>query len=196
MAPLDVFANTARRTVIAALLSLAWTAGGQSTAWAKPLAVILTEQPGLFDPETGLRLARYNAPTPDDIPGARRADAAEVRRLIGRDAIAIDVSEAEPGAARRATVPNAIWLPEVGEGLLFVDARERLATHLKRNAEGDLNRPVVVFAETDLWTSWNAARRIASMGSANVYWYPEGVAEWRDMGWALTKVRPATAEGQ
>ena len=167
---------------------------GPGVVRAAPAAVIWAQDPDLFDPESGLRLARYSAPTPSDIPGARRVSAAEVRRLVGNGAVAIDVTSQEAGEGQRATIPNAVWLPEAGEGLLFVDAREALAAQLKKGAGGDLNRPVVVFAETDLWLSWNAARRIALMGYSNVNWYPEGVDHWRDLGWALVRVGPGPAD--
>ena len=163
---------------------------------------MVAERPDLFDPETGMRLGHYNASPPEDIPGARRVDVAQTRRLIGAGAAAIDVSAPAhlrdpatggwPQTASRETIPNTSWLPGFGEGLLLTERRRYLERILDHLTEGDRNRPVVVFSDSSSWRGWNAARRLSVMGYANVNWFPEGVSGWRERGWAVVLRRPAT----
>ena len=43
--------------------------------------------------------------------------------------------------------------------------------------------------------SWNAAKRILSMGYVNVAWYPDGTDGWTDMLLPVTEAQPAPPVG-
>ena len=53
----------------------------------------------------------------------------------------------------------------------------------------------MIYCLRDCWMSWNAAKRILSMGYVNVPWYPEGTDGWTDELLPLTKAQPAPAAG-
>jgi len=65
---------------------------------------------------------------------------------------------------QRQTLPGTVWLANVGMG----------------------NLP----EELECWHSWNAAKRAASYGYANIYWYRQGVKGWLEAGYPLTTVQP------
>lgn len=159
-------------------------------------------RPELFDPETGYRIGRQRAPTPDDIPPpAKLVSPEEARELILDGAIALDVF----GAAQsrfdeldgtwlvskvRESLPGAIWLPETGRGRLDGVMSGYLEDNLAEMTGGDFNRDLVVFCIADCWMSWNAAQRIASIGYQKVYWYRLGTDGWLDLGEPLEVVSP------
>ncbi|MGP6089445.1 PQQ-dependent catabolism-associated CXXCW motif protein [Antarctobacter jejuensis] len=159
-------------------------------------------RPDLFDPETGYRIGRQRAPTPEDIPGpALLVSPEEARALLQAGGVALDVFGAQQSrfdeldgtwlvSKQRLSLPGAVWLPEVGRGRLSEVMARYLAENLERVTGGDPGRAVVVFCVADCWMSWNAAQRIASLGYARVYWYRLGTDGWLDMGWALTPVEP------
>lgn len=159
-------------------------------------------RPDLFHEKTGYRIARHRAPTPDDIPGpAKLIGVADAARILERDGIAIDVAGALQSRfdelegtwlvrGPRQSLPGAIWLPEVGCGVLELQVRAYLEDNLHRLTAGDKGRPVVVFCMADCWMSWNAARRIASFGYTSVYWLRDGTNGWADSGRRLTPVLP------
>lgn len=170
-------------------------------AGAEPTAAHRERRPDLFHPETGLRIARQRAPTPDDVPGASVVHAAGVTALVAEGAVLLDV-----GAALRShfdeldgtwlvpeehpTLPGATWLPETGRGTLSPEMDRYLADHLERLTGGDRTRPVVVFCVADCWMSWNAAQRISALGYARVHWFPDGVDGWRDAGGETVPATP------
>ncbi|MEL7469848.1 MAG: rhodanese-like domain-containing protein [Pseudomonadota bacterium] len=159
------------------------------------------QRPDLFDPETGLRIARQRAPTPDDVPGAQRSSASGVRGLMDAGAVLLDV-----GAALQSrydeldgtwlvrddhmSLPGAVWLPETGRGTLSPEKRHYLSSHLARLTAGDRGRDIVVFCIADCWMSWNAAQRISALGYRNVHWFREGIDGWLDAGWELEAATP------
>lgn len=159
-------------------------------------------RPDLFHPETGYRIERQRAPTPDDIPGpARMTGAPEVRRLLDEGAVAIDVFGALQSRydeldgtwlvnGPRDSLPGAIWLPEVGRGYLTEDMQAYLADNLERLSGGDRATTIIVFCVADCWMSWNAAQRIAALGYENVAWFRLGTDGWQDEGWPLAPVEP------
>src|SRR3546814_7269597 len=86
-------------------------------------------------------------PTPPN-PANRRADA------IWRD-------------PQRETIKGAVWLANMGYGRLSEAEETAFKEELQRRA-GSLDRPIVVFCETDCWMSWNAAKRALSYGFRNI----------------------------
>lgn len=177
---------------------------------AAPLMAETTEEhrakrPDLFHPETGLRIARQRAPTPDDVPGAERVSAAETRALAEGGAVLLDVG----GAAQsryddldgtwlvpepHPSLPNAVWLPETGRGTLSFTMARYLSDTVARLTGADLGHPIVVFCIADCWMSWNAAQHLGMLGYREVYWFAEGVDGWREEGWPLPVVDPVPVD--
>lgn len=154
-------------------------------AWADPVA-------GEFDPETGYRMSRYQAPVPDEVPGGRRVNFEEVERHV-RDgtAILIDVMPTDGSGAHPETgewhlktphkdIPGSVWLPDVGRGRLDPGLAHYFQSNLEHLTQGNKARPIVVYCQADCWMGWNAAKRAAEIGYTSVLWYPEGRDGWRD----------------
>lgn len=147
---------------------------------------------GLFSKETGYRIARYRAPTPDTVPGGKRIDIDELDRLAREEkALLIDVMVAEGAgpdpetgqwrlSKPRKTLPGSIWLADVGAGTLSPKLSDYFAQNLKELTGGDRTYPMILFCMADCWMSWNAVQRAAQLGYTRVYWYPEGTDGWRD----------------
>ena len=160
------------------------------------------KRPDLFDAETGYRIARQRAPTPDDIPPpAVLIGPEEARDLMQEGALILDVFSAAQSrfdeldgtwlvSEPRFSLPGAVWLPETGRGSLTPDMQAYLVDNLARLTSDDKNHPVVVFCVADCWMSWNAAQRIAALGYARVYWYRLGTDGWLDIGETLEPVDP------
>ena len=162
-------------------------------------------RPELFHPDTGLRIARQRAPTPDDVPGAVRVTATQVRAMTRTGAILLDVGAAAQSRyddldgtwlvrGQHLSLPGATWLPEVGRGTLTETMSAYLTANIERLTGGDRTRPVIVFCIADCWMSWNAAQRLTSMGYTNVHWFAEGTDGWTDQGWDLAPVDPVPVE--
>ena len=159
-----------------------------------------TKRPELFHPDTGMRVSRQRAPTPDDVPGAVRVDAHQVKDLTTSGALLLDVGPAlqsrfdeldgtwlVPKGHR--SIPGAVWLPEVGRGELEPIMQRYLVANLSKLAS-DTDRAIVVFCMADCWMSWNAVQRIHALGYPNVFWFAEGVDGWLDQGWDLEAIEP------
>lgn len=159
------------------------------------------KRPDLFHPDSGLRIGRQRAPTPDDVPGAARVLAQQVRDLAQKGASLLDVGAAVQSRyddldgtwlvrGQHVTLPGAIWLPETGRGVLTPEMQEYLYSNVVALTQGDLSKPIVVFCIADCWMSWNAAQRLTTMGYTSVHWFAEGIDGWKDEGWALVPVDP------
>ncbi|WP_425038279.1 rhodanese-like domain-containing protein [Primorskyibacter sp. S187A] len=169
-------------------------------AGAESYVSMQERRPDLFDTETGYRIARQRAPTPQDIPApVTRIMIDEVVALQGQGALLLDVFGAQSArydeldgtwlvSKVHESLPGALWLPEVGRGRLT----EEMQAYLARNLEAHLSdgRGVIVFCVADCWMSWNAAQRIAAMGYGAVYWFREGISGWLDAGWTLEPAEP------
>lgn len=171
-------------------------------ALAESSASHMARRPDLFDPETGYRIGRQRAPTPEDIPApARLVSPPEARELLQAGAIPLDVFAAQQSrfdeldgtwlvSKERLSLPGAVWLPEVGRGRLSGEMTHYLTENLVRLTGGDRARALVVYCVADCWMSWNAAQRIATLGYEQVYWYRLGTDGWLDYGWPLSPVEP------
>ena len=159
-----------------------------------------TKRPELFHPDTGLRVSRQRAPTPDDVPGARRVDALQVQELAASGALLLDVGPALQSRfdeldgtwlvpRDHRSLPGAVWLPEVGRGELEPVMQRYLSANLSKLTAGT-DHAIVVFCMADCWMSWNGVQRIRSHGYANVLWFAEGVDGWLDRGWDLEAIEP------
>lgn len=145
-----------------------------------------------FSSETGYRISRYRAPTPDNAVGGTRIDIDALDRLVSDEkALLLDVMIAEgagtdpkTGVWRlskpRKTIPGAIWLADVGKGHLTPELDDYYKRNLMRLTQGDPDHPIIIFCMADCWMSWNAVKRAADMGYRRIYWYAEGTDGWRD----------------
>ncbi len=178
-----------------AALTLAF-ACGTSCALADPVQQHI-------DPATGYRIERYQAPVPETPPAGERIWIDAIDRLVTQDrALLIDVSpitgagyDPETGAWRsnkpHLTLPGAVWLPEVGRGVIDTNVAAFLEGQLKRLSGGDMARAIIIFCSADCWMSWNAMKRIAALGYTRLFWFPEGTDGWRDWERQLVPVTPA-----
>jgi PQQ-dependent catabolism-associated CXXCW motif protein len=155
----------------------------------------------------GYRTENYRAATPATLSGARVISTVEAERLW-RDiaAVFIDVLPHAPRPANlppgtiwrdkpRLDIPGSIWLPDTGYGELAPLTQDYLRTNVERVTGGDRTKLLVVYCLRDCWMSWNAAKRILSMGYVNVAWYPDGTDGWTDMQLPVTEVQPAPPAG-
>lgn len=173
---------------------------------AGPAAAASTEElrsarPDLFHTETGFRISEQAAETPDDIPGSRRVEAGEVRRMAEDGALLIDVGGAAeqrydeldgswPVNGDHMSIPGSTWLPEIGRGTLTEDMEAYLEENVERLTEGDRSRSIVVFCIADCWMSWNATQRLVTMGYTDVVWFADGSDGWTAAGGELAPIKP------
>jgi len=154
---------------------------------------------------TEYRTTDYRAPTPAGLAGARVVSTEEAERLWqGQSAVFVDVLPRAPRPANlppgtiwrdrpRQDIPGSIWLPDTGYGALAPATEDYLRKNLQRATGGDRAKLLVIYCLRDCWMSWNAAKRILSMGYANVAWYPDGTDGWTDTLLPVAEVQPAPA---
>jgi PQQ-dependent catabolism-associated CXXCW motif protein len=92
-------------------------------------------------------------------------------------------------------IPGSIWLPDTGYGDLAPATQEYLRMNLERATGGDRTRPLVIYCLRDCWMSWNAAKRILSMGYTHVAWYPDGTDGWTDKLLPVVEAQPEPGAG-
>jgi PQQ-dependent catabolism-associated CXXCW motif protein len=155
----------------------------------------------------GYRTADYRAPTPATLAGARVLSTIAAERLWRDEAaVFVDVLPHAPRPANlppgtiwrdkpRLDIPGSLWLPDTGYGELASVTQDYLRTNIERATGGDRTKLIVVYCLRDCWMSWNAAKRILSMGNANVAWYPDGTDGWTDMLLPLADAQPAPPIG-
>lgn len=163
-------------------------------------ALLLTGGAGAPAPD-GYRMDEYRAQVPDTVPGGQvAADPAAVRALAASGAVLVDVLPAlrrpegmRPGSPwlpqPHRTIPGSLWLPEVGRGAISGAADAWFRARLAQATGGDLDRPVLFFCQRDCWMSWNAAKRAATYGYQQVWWYPDGTDGWTGAGLPLAEAR-------
>jgi len=154
------------------------------------------------DAKTGLRMERYRAPVPADVPDATTLNN-EAARQMHRDGSAVFIDVYPPKglgpdpleghwviSEERHSIPGAIWLPEVGRGSLQADALDYFNRNLKRLSNNDKAAALVFFCTSDCWQSWNATRRATALGYTNLFWYPLGSDGWQELGGELQRAYP------
>lgn len=173
----------------------------RATTLAIMLFLLAGNADGDFNAE-GYRTTHVRSPVGRAPEGAAQIAvpaAADIWR--SREALFIDVLPAEGGVADRSTgrwrlaephnsIPGAFWFPGAGAGDLSVATNRWLQRGLASLARGQKDRMIVVFCKADCWLSWNAARRLASSGYSNVWWFAEGADGWREAGMPLAPVHP------
>jgi PQQ-dependent catabolism-associated CXXCW motif protein len=128
--------------------------------------------------------------TPATLSGAAVVDAEGVARLKEEGAILLDVGPPTPKPSTmpdnapwmpvHMSIPGAIWLAGAGAGNISQGFEERFASAVVAVTGGDRNKPIVVFCHPRCWASWNAGKRLVTLGYRNVYWFPGGAEAWRD----------------
>jgi PQQ-dependent catabolism-associated CXXCW motif protein len=148
------------------------------------------------------RTSDYRAPTPAGLAGAKVVSTVEAERLWrDQTAIFIDVLSHAPRPANlpagtiwrdkpRLNIPGSIWLPDTGYGALAPVTEDYLRKNLARATGGDRAKLLVIYCLRNCWMSWNAAKRILSMGYANVAWYPDGTDGWTDERLPVVQAQP------
>src|SRR6516164_8672454 len=149
----------------------------------------------------GYRMQDYRAPTPRTLQGARVVSTAEAHELWKAGAAFVDVLPHAPRPANlppgtiwqekaRLDIPGSIWLPDTGYGALAPVTEDYLRNNLARVTGGDRAKLLVIYCLRNCWMSWNAAKRIRSMGYANVAWYPDGTDGWTDEQLPVAQAQP------
>ena len=148
-------------------------------------------------------MSEYRAPVPPSAPGTTTVDTDKVQAMIAEGhTVLIDVLPRPPRPAGlsddavwlpkpHASLPGAVWLPNVGFGALSDELHLYLSGHLERLTTEVPTARLVIFCEPNCWMSWNAAKRAAEWGYERVYWYPEGTEGWKAAGLPLERVEPA-----
>lgn len=151
---------------------------------------------------SGYRTENYRAPVPATLQGARVIDAQEAERLWReKSAIFIDVMPRPlkpdnlPATtlwreAPHKSIPGAIWLANVGYGVVPEPMLRAFEGQLERLTGSDRARMLVFFCQKECWMSWNAAKRAVSWGYGDVVWFPEGTDGWSDALLPLADIAP------
>jgi PQQ-dependent catabolism-associated CXXCW motif protein len=152
------------------------------------------------EPE-GYRMDDYRSPTPATVAGGVVLDTDAARKLWESGAAAwIDVLPAPrrpanlPASALwipvpHRDIPGSLWLPDIGRGALSSEFESYFHHHLEAATHGRKDAAVVFYCLADCWMSWNAAKRAASWGYTEVFWYRDGTD-----GWEAAKLPMADAE--
>jgi len=156
----------------------------------------------------GYRTHDYRAPTPAGLAGARVITTAQAEVLWqDKAAIFVDVMPRAPRPPNlppgtlwrdrpRLNIPESIWLPDTGYGELAPATEKYLRNNLERLTGGDHAKLLVIYCLKNCWMSWNAAKRVLTMGYANVAWYPEGTDGWTDALLPVVNAQPAPVVGE
>lgn len=154
------------------------------------------------DMPPGLKMDHYRGPTPACVPNGITLDIAGLQALQQTDEpVLIDVwailLRKEAGFPSvwlpnedHYSLPDAVWLPNVGYGELEPELERYLQDNLQHLTGGDKGKPLVFFCVADCWMSWNTVQRVRSYGYERVYWYKEGTDGWQEAGLPLTKTEP------
>lgn len=163
---------------------------------AEAAAIAHVEEP------TGYRLEKYREPVPKSLAGAKVIVTADVEKLYanGKSAF-IDVYPRAPkppnlpaGTLWRdpphLTMPGAVWMPNVGYGILPPETESGFKAQLEKVSGGDKSKTMVFYCLRNCWMSWNAAKRAVAYGYTAVQWFPDGNDGWQEAGNELEKVKP------
>ena len=155
----------------------------------------------LFD-DQGYRSGRYRTPVRADPAPAVPIDLAAALALEpGDNALFIDVMPVEGGVRdlvtgrwtlshEHLTIPGALWYPETGRAPVDGDLWQALEDRVIAARHKVPDAPVVIFCRADCWMSWNAARRLAIRGIANIRWLAEGTDGWHANARPLVPAQP------
>jgi PQQ-dependent catabolism-associated CXXCW motif protein len=202
-----------RRAAVRALLGLAALAPFASPALLAPslAAEIDTASPAarsetppstpVAEPD-GYRDDDYRKPVPSTLKGATVLSSSAAMTLwSSKTAVFIDVYPHAPKPANlpagtlwrettHQSIEDAVWLPNVGYGVLSAAHDDYFRSNLAALTKGDKAKPLVFFCLRNCWMSWNAAKRALAYGYTHVDWYPDGSDGWQEIGGFVVEVRP------
>lgn len=154
----------------------------------------------------GYRLELYDDEVPLGLDGAIRVTAKEVKQLqAAENAVVVDVipEHRKPDYLPKNQiwipvphrgVPGALWLPDVGYGVLSGVTEGYFKRHIETATAGNLDHPIVFYCRINCWMSWNAAKRALTYGYSKVYWFADGIEDWHFEGYDFAVL--TAAEGQ
>jgi PQQ-dependent catabolism-associated CXXCW motif protein len=187
------------------VLSGAIIIGTHARATADDVAISSPGPHGVATPPaepSGYRTDNYRSPVPLTLKGATVLSSDEAMKIwSAKSAIFIDVYPHPPkppdlpaGTLWRETthqsIEGAVWLPNVGYGVLSPGNDAYFRRNLKALTHGERTKQLVFFCLRNCWMSWNAAKRALSYGYTNVDWYRDGSDGWQESGGLLEDVRP------
>jgi PQQ-dependent catabolism-associated CXXCW motif protein len=187
------------------VLSCLLIAGIPGSIRAADVAISSTSSRAAAHPPSepdGYRTDHYRSPVPLTLKGARVLSDDEAMKIwAAKSAIFIDVYPHPPkppnlprGTLWRETthqsIENAVWLPNVGYGVLSHASDAYFRRNLESLTHGDKAKQLVFFCLRNCWMSWNAAKRALSYGYTNVDWYSDGTDGWQEAGGLVDNVRP------
>ncbi len=166
------------------------------------LSMLLFIQPVFADTEPeGYKLDHYRSPVPDTLEGVTIVDDDAAFALWKTGTVVfVDVLPKPPKPKLpkgtifrekpRHSIPDSIWLPNVGYGRL-ADITDAYFRENLEQALPSLESPVLFFCLRDCWMSWNAAKRATTeYGYKRVFWYPDGTDGWEFFDYPTEKSTP------
>ncbi len=156
----------------------------------------------------GYRMELYDDEVPAGLTGATTITSAQIKQL--QETIGLAVIDVIPEHRRpdflpenqiwipvpHKGIPGAVWLPDVGFGVLSDVTQAYFKRHLYDATRGNRNHPVAFYCRANCWMSWNAAKRALSYGYTQVYWFAEGVDEWLFEGFDFEILQAAEGKRQ
>jgi PQQ-dependent catabolism-associated CXXCW motif protein len=154
------------------------------------------------EPE-GYRMDDYRTPSPATVAGGVMLDTDAAHQLWESGAaVWIDVLPAPrrpenlPPSALwmplpHRDIPGSLWLPDIGRGALSPDIEGYFRDHLATATKLRKDAAVVFYCLADCWMSWNAAKRAASWGYTQIYWYRDGTDGWDAAKLPMQNAEPA-----
>ena len=174
---------------------------GRGLLFGFALAANLASHAQPSEPEA-FRMDDYRAPTPATVAGGIVLDTDAARQLWESGAaVWIDVLPAPrrpenlPASALwmplpHRDIPGSLWLPDVGRGALSPELEGYFRDQLEAATNGRRDAPVVFYCLADCWMSWNAAKRAASWGYTQIYWYRDGTDGWESAKLPMQNAEP------
>ena len=157
---------------------------------------------GVTEP-AGYRTDNYRTPVPSSLAGAKAVLTPEAAKRLMDDGHShfLDVYPRAPKPPNlpastvwrdppHRSIKGALWIPNVGYGVVSADTQTYFDAQLDRLTAGDKAGAVVFFCLRDCWMSWNAAKRAIGMGYTSVYWFPEGTDGWEEAGFEVSNIEP------
>jgi len=153
------------------------------------LALILPVRAEVLEPPA-LWTGAMHGETPATLAGAKVIEAEDVARLKEAGAVLIDLAERPkkpekvssdtPWLPVHLSIPGAVWLANAGSGDPSSEFQRRFGERVATLTGGDSQRPVIAFCHPNCWGSWNAAKRLVTLGYSHVYWFRDGVEGWQE----------------
>ncbi|MET0640532.1 MAG: PQQ-dependent catabolism-associated CXXCW motif protein [Hyphomicrobium sp.] len=150
----------------------------------------------------GYRTDKFRTPVPLTLKGANVLSSVDAMKIwLAKRAVFIDVYPHPPKPAglptgtiwresSHMTIEDAVWLPNVGYGVLSTASDAYFRRGLETLTRGDKSKPLVFFCLKNCWMSWNAAKRALSYGYHNVAWYRDGSDGWQEIGGLVVDAHP------